>query len=229
MKYGKIVQGKLDRRVNRFIAEVFINGTKEKVHVKNTGRLKELLRTDAEVLLELSDNPNRKTRFSLIAVMKNGSWVNVDSQAPNVVAFEALKSGKIVEFGLVESVKKEVTFGDSRFDLYYEKDNQSGFIEIKGVTLEKNGIAMFPDAPTSRGTKHVLELVKAVSEGYVGSILFVVQMKGCHGFAPNREMDPALADALKQASRLGVQILAYDTVVKADELVLDQPLPVTLV
>jgi sugar fermentation stimulation protein A len=228
MKYGKIVHGRLDRRINRFIAEVFINGTKEKVHIKNTGRLKELLQPDTEVLLEISDNPNRKTRFSLIAAFTNGRWVNVDSQAPNLLAFETLKAGKMKEFGKVKSVKREVTYGDSRFDLYFEKDDVKGFIEVKGVTLEKNGIALFPDAPTSRGTKHVLELAKAVHEGYNGAVLFVVQMKGCRAFAPNREMDGAFADALLQASREGVQILAYDSIVKEDELVLGGPLPVNL-
>lgn len=227
MKYGKIVHGRLERKVNRFIAEVLINGIKEEVHIKNTGRLKELLKPDTKVLQELSDNPNRKTKFSLIAADKNGSWVNIDSQAPNAVAFEALKAGEIAEFGLVQTVKREVTFGDSRFDLYFEKDNQKGFIEVKGVTLEKNGIALFPDAPTSRGTKHVLELIKAVQEGYTAAILFVVQMKGCSSFAPNIEMDNGFADALLQASRQGVQILAYDSIVKEDELILDQPIPIS--
>lgn len=228
MKYGKIVHGRLCRRVNRFIAEVFINGIKEQAHIKNTGRLKELLIPDAEVLLELKTNPGRKTRFSLIAAAKNGSWVNVDSQAPNTIAFEALKVGQLAEFGLVKSVKREVPFGDSRFDLYFEKGNEKGFIEVKGVTLEENGIALFPDAPTSRGTKHVLELAEAVHEGYTGAILFVVQMKGCRAFAPHREMDAAFADAILQASQQGVQILAYDSIVKEDELVLAGPLPVTL-
>lgn len=229
MKYGEVVHGRLNKRVNRFIAEVFINGIKEQVHIKNTGRLKELLQHDAEVLLELSENPNRKTRFSLIAVDKNGSWVNVDSQAPNAVAFEALKDGKLTEFGLVKSVKREVTYGASRFDLYFEKDDEKGFIEVKGVTLEKSGIALFPDAPTSRGTKHILELVKAAHEGYTSAILFVVQMKGCHAFTPNREMDAAFTEALLHASQQGVQILAYDSIVKEDELILNQPLPVSLV
>lgn len=228
MKYRKIVHGRLDKRINRFIAEVFISGVRETVHIKNTGRLKELLQHNVEVLLEESDNPNRKTRFSLIAAAKNGGWVNVDSQAPNQTAFEALEVGKIQEIGCVNSLKREVTFGASRFDLYFEKQNEKGFIEVKGVTLEKNGVALFPDAPTSRGAKHVLELAKAVHEGYTGAILFVVQMKGCHAFSPNREMDPAFTAALFQAASEGVQILAYDAIVKEDELVLDQPLPVYL-
>lgn len=233
MKYGKMVSGLLVRKVNRFIAEVIIDDdetAKEQVHIKNTGRLKELLQPGAEVLLEQSDNPNRKTRFSLIVVAKNGSWVNIDSQAPNAVAFEALKAGKLAEeFGLVELIKREVTYGDSRFDLYFENGDTKGFIEVKGVTLEENGMALFPDAPTARGTKHVLELAKAVHVGYTAAILFVIQMKGCRGFAPHREMDPAFADALLEASRQGVRILAYDSIVKEDEIALGEKVLVDLI
>ncbi|WP_110930711.1 DNA/RNA nuclease SfsA [Paenibacillus bouchesdurhonensis] len=228
MKYGKVVHGRLVRRVNRFIAEVIIDGLKEQVHIKNTGRLKELLQPEAEVLLERSDNPNRRTRYSLIAAAKHGAWVNIDSQAPNTVAFEAFKEGRIKEFGGLPSIRREVAYKNSRFDLYVEQDGRKGFVEVKGVTLESNGIALFPDAPTSRGTKHVLELIQAIHEGYSGTILFVVQMKGCHAFMPNREMDPAFANALLEASRHGVQILAYDSIVKEDELILDQVLPVYL-
>ncbi|MBB6447086.1 DNA/RNA nuclease SfsA [Bacillus benzoevorans] len=228
MRYGKIVQGILERKANRFIAEVYINGVKEQVHIKNTGRLKELLQPGAEVLLELSDNPKRKTRYSLISVVNNGNLVNIDSQAPNAVAFEALKAGKLEEFGFVLKAKREVTYGDSRFDLYFEKEAEKGFIEVKGVTLVNNGAALFPDAPTSRGTKHVLELARAVQEGYSCAILFVVQMKGCRVFAPFREMDFAFADALLHAYQKGVQILAYDSIVSEDELVLNQPVPVDL-
>lgn len=228
LKYRKVVQGRLDRKVNRFIAEVFIEGIKEQVHIKNTGRLTELMQPDTEVLLEWSDNPKRKTRYSLIAVDKNGRWVNIDSQAPNAVAYEALKDGKLQEFGTVNLVKREVTFGDSRFDLYFEKGGEKGFIEVKGVTLEENGMALFPDAPTARGTKHVLELVKAVQEGYTCAILFVVQMKGCRSFAPNSLMDEPFTKALLEASRQDVQILAYDSIVTENGLVLDQPIPVCL-
>lgn len=215
-------------RLNRFIAEVFVGGVKERVHIKNTGRLKELLLPDAEVLLEASGNPSRLTRYSLIAVAKEGRWVNIDSQAPNVAAFEAVLAGKIAELGPIVKVKREVTYGDSRFDLYYEHDRGQGFVEVKGVTLEQEGVAMFPDAPTVRGTKHVLEMARAVREGYAGAILFLVQMKGCHSFTPHRQMDEALADALREASCQGVRILAYDAVVTENELRLDQPLPVIL-
>ena len=228
MKYKQIIQGKLKKRVNRFIAEVFIDGTVEQVHVKNTGRLKELLIPDVEVLLEVSDNPNRKTKYSLIAVNKKGNWVNIDSQAPNEVAFEALKEGKLVELGSVRTLKREVTFGDSRFDLYFEQEEHKGFMEVKGVTLEKNGFVTFPDAPTARGTKHVLELNKAVQAGYKGVILFVVQLKGCQAFTPNKDLDPSFADALIEASRNGVQILCYDSIVRENELVLNESIPVVL-
>lgn len=228
MKYEKIVHGQFNQRINRFIAEVTIDGVKERVHIKNTGRLKELFLPGTDVLLEETNNPNRKTRFSLTAVMKEGRWVNIDSQAPNKVAFEAIQDGKIAEIGEVATVKREVTYGASRFDLYFEQGDQKGFIEVKGVTLEKEGIAMFPDAPTTRGTKHVVELAKAIEEGYKCAILLVVQLKGCKEFVPNRETDPAFADALLQAAEAGVQILAYDTVVTEDELVLDQAIPVNL-
>lgn len=255
MKYGTIVHGRLNRRINRFMAEVFVNGVNEQVHVKNTGRLKELLLPGAEVLLEASDQlsqpgqlvqpgqsgckpdrkTGRKTRFSLVGVLKDGRLVNVDSLAPNRVAFEALRAGKLAEIGAVTSVRREVVFGDSRFDLYFEQEQSGlvevspkGFVEVKGVTLENDGTAMFPDAPTLRGTKHVLGLVNAVREGYAGLILFVVQMGGCSAFAPYREMDPAFADALLYASRQGVRILAYDAEVAEDELTLGVPLPVRL-
>lgn len=228
MKYGKMIKASLVRKVNRFIAEVFIDGELETVHIKNTGRLQELLQPEAEVLLELSDNPKRKTRYSLISVVKQGNLVNIDSQAPNKVVFEALKEGVLREFGEVRAVKKEVIFADSRFDLYFETRHDKGFIEVKGVTLEDNGVAMFPDAPTERGKKHVLELIKATEEGFRCVLLFVVQMKGCRVFVPNVAMDPSFAEALLQASRQGVEILAYDCLVREDELLLDQPVPVRL-
>ncbi|WP_374723344.1 DNA/RNA nuclease SfsA [Calidifontibacillus erzurumensis] len=228
MKYGKIVSGTFIRRVNRFMAEVFVNGTKEVVHIKNTGRLQELLHPNVEVLLEYKSSPNRKTKFSLISVVKNNRWVNIDSQAPNTVVYEALRAGKVIEFGYVNEVKREVKYGNSRFDLSLKKDDQQCFIEVKGVTLEQNGVAMFPDAPTKRGTKHVLELVNAVQNGFDGVILFVVQMEGCMFFTPHKEMDWEFADALKFATSNGVKILAYDSIVNEDELILKGPIPVQL-
>ncbi|BDH60252.1 sugar fermentation stimulation protein SfsA [Lysinibacillus sp. PLM2] len=228
MKYRSIIHGKFYKRLNRFIAEVYIDGIKERVHIKNTGRLKELFIPETAVLLEESDNPDRKTKYSLVAIDKDGRWVNIDSQAPNKVVYEAMNEGKIVEFGIPTHLKREVTYGASRFDLYYEKDGQKGFIEVKGVTLEKEGIAMFPDAPTIRGAKHVLELSKAQQEGYQNAILLVVQLKGCREFTPNRETDPAFAEALLLAHQAGVQILAYDTIVAEDGLKIDHSIPVKL-
>lgn len=228
MKYGEIVHGCFEKRLNRFIAEVFINGVKMRVHIKNTGRLKELLQPGVKVLLEVSDNPNRRTKYSLIAVEKNNMWINIDSQAPNTIVFDALQNGDIVEISNLQLVKREVTYGASRFDIYYENDKEQGFIEVKGVTLEKSGVAIFPDAPTAGGTKHVLELIEAVREGYGAVILFLVQMKGCYVFRLHTEMDPAFADAIHKASKEGVRILAYDCVVKEDELILGQPVSVKL-
>lgn len=226
MKYGEIIHGKFQSRLNRFIAEVLIEGVLEKVHVKNTGRLKELLLPNADVLLERSSNPNRKTKYSLIAVKKQNLWVNIDSQAPNAVAFSALNDGKISEFGKPTTVKREVSFGNSRFDLFVNNGKEKGFIEVKGVTLEKGGFAMFPDAPTTRGTKHVFELIEAVKAGYAGTVLFIVQMEGCHTFIPNSEMDLSFSNALKEAAQKGVRIIAYDTIVKENQLIIGKRIPV---
>lgn len=228
MKYKKVIHGRFNKRVNRFIAEVFINGVKERVHIKNTGRLDELLRPNIEVLLEKSDNPKRKTKYSLIAVNKNSRWINIDSQAPHTVIYETLKTGALPEFANVRYVKREVMYRDSRFDLYVETDDKRGFIEVKGVTLAKNGIAMFPDAPTTRGVKHVLELIEAMREGYSAAVVFIVQMKGCWAFTPHAEIDQKFSNTLWDASQQGVKILAYDTIVKADELRLNKALPVYL-
>lgn len=223
-----MISGRFIRRVNRFIAEVLIDGKEEKVHIKNTGRLRELLRPDATVLLEVSDNPNRKTKYSLISVEKEGRLVNIDSQVPNTVVYEALQAGKIPQFPKFHTLKREVTYGNSRFDLYFETEHKKGFIEVKGVTLENQGIAKFPDAPTTRGTKHILELIKATEEGYKGVIFFVIQMKGCHLFQPNQQMDQFFSEALKEAANKGVQILAYDSIVNDSEIVIDQQIPIEL-
>lgn len=228
MQYGTVITGVLHRKVNRFIAEVIIDGVMEHVHIKNTGRLKELLVPGAEVVMELSTNPNRKTKFSLIAVWKYSRLVNIDSQAPNRVVLEAIREGRMKELGKVDVLKREVSYGDSRFDFYYEKGSEKGFIEVKGVTLEERGLAMFPDAPTVRGTKHVQELIKAKKEGYQATIIFVVQMKGCNRLIPHFKMDEAFANVLVSAAECGVQVLAYDTVVKEDELTIDQAVLVSL-
>ena len=226
MKYKKVAEGIFLKRPNRCIAQVLIDGEEETVHVKNTGRCKELLVSGARILLEDGrDNPNRKTKYSLISVWKGDMLVNMDSQAPNAAAFIGIKENKVKEIQNLTHLKREVTFGNSRFDLYFEALDddtlQKGFIEVKGVTLESDGICMFPDAPTERGTKHVLEMVEAVKQGYRGVILFIVQMKGPSLFKLNWEMDRAFAEAVQFASENGVEVLVYDAVVEKDEIILD--------
>lgn len=230
MIYKKVIEAIFLKRPNRFIAQVLIDGKEEIVHVKNTGRCKELLLPGARVILEdCSHNPNRKTKYSLIAVWKGDMLVNMDSQVPNAVIFDALKTNKIPEFQKLEFIKREVTFGDSRFDIYFESPMEKGFIEIKGVTLEDNGIAMFPDAPTTRGTKHVLEMIEAVREGYRGVILFLIQMKGPNLFRLNWQMDKEFSKAVNLASKNGVEILAYDSIVRNNSISIDKPIEIDLI
>ena len=228
MEYRKMIEARFLRRVNRFTAFVELNGQEEMVHVKNTGRCKELLLEGARVFLEEADKEGRKTKYSLIAVYKGDVLVNMDSQAPNQMAAEALAEGKIKEIGEVEFLKREVKYENSRFDLYYQKGNQKGFIEVKGVTLEENSVAKFPDAPTERGAKHLRELIKAKQEGYEAAVLFVIQMKGIKEFRPNEERDPAFTAALREASAAGVKILAYDCQVEVGKVWMENQIPVIL-
>lgn len=223
MKYQNIIEGVFIDRPNRFIANVKIAGEVHKVHVKNTGRCKELLLPGARIFLEKANNLNRKTQFSLIGVYKDNMLINMDSQAPNQVVEEALREGRIKEIGKVDLLKRESRFGDSRFDFYYEKDGQAGYIEVKGVTLELDGIAMFPDAPTQRGAKHIRELIKAKEMGLNAAVIFVVQLSPATFFTPNWRQDMAFYEALKQAEAAGVTILAYDCFVSSDELRLQAP------
>lgn len=228
MEYGNMVEARFLRRVNRFTAFVELNGQEEMVHVKNTGRCKELLLEGARVFLEEADKEGRKTKYSLIAVYKGDMLVNMDSQAPNQMAAEALAEGKIEEIGEVGFLKREVNYENSRFDLFYQKGEKKGFIEVKGVTLEENGIAKFPDAPTERGAKHLRELIKAKEEGYEAAALFVIQMKGVQEFRPNEERDKNFTAALKEATKAGVKILAYDCRVQVGKVYIDQKVPVNL-
>lgn len=226
MRYGQIVHGTFVRRLNRFMAEAAIDGQTERVHVKNTGRLRELLVPGATVSLQVSDNPVRKTRHSLIAVKAGDDWVNIDSQAPNAVVEEALKRGLVAGWEKFGRIKREAAYGRSRFDFYVEDGHEQGFIEVKGVTLAQGGIALFPDAPTERGTKHVQALADLVDEGYRGLVLFLIQRKGCRLFRPHREMDAAFADALRTAVRRGVEVAAYDASVSDGEMAFGIPVPV---
>lgn len=226
---NKIREGRFLSRPNRFLAEVELPEGVETVHVKNTGRCRELLVPGARVFLEESGNPGRKTRYSLVAVYKGHMLVNMDSQAPNAVAAEALTEGRLRELGPVVLVRREKKYGGSRFDIYYEKEcGQKGFLEVKGVTLEEDGIAMFPDAPTERGAKHLLELAEAAKEGYEAAVLFLIQMKGPKVFRPHTERDPVFAAALRQAAAAGVRVLAYDCRVWEKGFWLDAPVKVEL-
>ena len=226
MKYNHIVQGEFLERPNRFIAYVNIAGKKETVHVKNTGRCKELLLPGAEVYLEKSDNPDRKTQYDLIGVKKGEMLVNMDSQAPNKVVEEWLRAGGL--FPDVVAVKPETFYGNSRFDFYIETASEQIFMEVKGVTLEENGVVRFPDAPSERAVKHVEELIKAREEGYQVYVLFVIQMEEAAYFTPNEDTHPEFARALEAAAARGVHILAYNCLVTPDSLTLHKPVPVHL-
>lgn len=231
MKYNKVIKSKFIERPNRFIAYCEVENNTEKVHVKNTGRCRELLIPGCDVYLEESDNPNRKTRYSLIAVQKGKRLINMDSQVPNKVVIEALKNKKIILPGLDEDIKfikPEKTYGKSRFDIYLETENNKVFVEIKGATLEVDDIVMFPDAKTERGVKHINELVEASKEGYKCYIIFVIQMEDVLYFTPNNKMHKELGEALVEAENKGVYVLAYDTIVRPDSLEIDKRIKVIL-
>lgn len=220
MKYSNIVSGIFINRLNRFIAHVLIDGKVEEVHVKNTGRCKEILTEGTKVYLQKSDNPNRKTKYSLISAYKGPVLINIDSQIPNEIVYKSINSNRIPELRNVDLLKKEVKCNNSRFDLYYEKKELKGFIEVKGVTLEIDGVSMFPDAPTERGTKHVLEMIEAKEKGYDNYIFFLIQMPDIQYFKPNEKMDPNFSSALIRAKEAGVNILAYNCKVTEDEIML---------
>lgn len=226
MRYENIVKAQFIDRPNRFIAHCLVNGNVETVHVKNTGRCKELLIPNATVYLEKSNNPNRKTQYDLIAVEKGKILINMDSQSPNKAAKEWLEQGGYLSNPTL--VRPETKYGNSRFDFYIEKENEKAFVEVKGVTLECNGVACFPDAPTSRGTKHLNELISANKEGYKTAVLFVIQMKGCKKFMPNDITDKTFSDTLREAKKSGVNIIAMDCVVKPDSMVISEEIKVEL-
>lgn len=213
MKYNKTIHGQFCSRTNRFVAEVMINGKQETVHVKNTGRCKELLLPGTEVVLENSDNPSRKTKYDLICVYKeNLGWVNIDSQAPNKVVKEWLAKQDY------DMIRPEYSIGNSRIDFYMEKDGQKYLMEVKGCTLEIDGIGYFPDAPTERGVKHLRELQKAAQKGYQCYVAFVIQMEGIHEVRPNVKTHPEFGVALEEARQAGVQVLCLGCTVGENEL-----------
>ena len=224
MHYVSIRKGSFIERPNRFIAYIDIEGKKETVHVKNTGRCAELLVPGAPVYVQETDNPARKTRWDLIAVEKGKRMVNMDSQIPNKLVEEWLREGNLFEE--ITRIRPEYTYGSSRFDLYVEADGKKIFIEVKGVTLEEDGVVRFPDAPSERAVKHVEELKSAVREGYEAYVFFVVQMKGVRYFTPNMDTHPAFGEALFRASKAGVHILAYDCETGKDYIHIEDEVPV---
>ncbi|MBM6723558.1 DNA/RNA nuclease SfsA [Pseudoflavonifractor phocaeensis] len=226
MQYQRIEKGRFLSRPNRFIAHVELDGRTEVVHVKNTGRCRELLIPGATVYLEKSDNPARKTQYDLIAVEKGTLLVNMDAQAPNHVFREWAEAGNFQE-GLT-LLRPETTWGDSRFDFYWEAGDRRGFVEVKGVTLEEDGHACFPDAPTERGVKHLNELARCQADGYEAAVCFVLQMAGMKDFAPNDRTHPAFGDALRQAAQAGVRIMARECIVTLDSLTIGAAVPVLL-
>lgn len=231
MNYNKVIEAKFIERPNRFIAYCEYLGEVYKVHVKNTGRCRELLIPGCSVYLEESDNPNRKTKYSLIGVKKGERLINMDSQVPNKVVQEALINNKIILPNLEEDIlliKPEKTYGNSRFDIYLETNSEKVFIEIKGVTLEENDIVKFPDAKTERGVKHINELIEATNDGYKCYIIFVVQMEGVKYFTPNNEMHKELGEALINAQKSGVKVLAYDSIVTESSIEIKEEVKVVL-
>ena len=225
MKYGEMIPGRFCTRPNRFVAHVELKGQEEICHVKNTGRCRELLLPGARGWCRFDGNPERKTHYDLIAVEKAGRLINMDSQAPNQTAAEWLSAGGL---GEVEALWREWTHGDSRFDFSFLQGGRRCFLEVKGVTLEEDGVVRFPEAPTLRGPTHFMGLAPAAAAGYGASVLFVIQLGNVKYFAPNDRTDPAFGAALRKAAASGVQILAMDCIVTPDSMALDRPVPVHL-
>lgn len=226
MHYKNVVSGYFLDRPNRFIAHVETTDGVQTVHVKNTGRCKELLTPRALVYLAKGTNPKRKTAYDLIAVQKGDLLVNMDAQAPNHVFAEWVRAGGFYQDVL--AIHSEYYFGESRLDFCLETPQGLHFVEVKGVTLEENGEARFPDAPTERGVKHIRELQRAVEQGHKATLFFVLQMEGMHSVAPNDKTHPAFGAALREAAASGVEVCAYDCAVTPDSLMIRQPVPVLL-
>lgn len=225
MRYDNVHPAVFLSRPNRFIAHCVVNGQMEICHVKNTGRCKELLLPGATVYVQRAANPNRSTKYDLIAVEKNNRLINMDSQIPNAVFREWAASGGIPGLTLIKS---EQTHGASRFDFYLEADGQPAFVEVKGVTLEEDGVAMFPDAPTERGVKHVEELCRCVTQSFQAMLVFIIQMEGVRYFTPNDRTHPAFGATLRRAADAGVSLLALDCLVAPDAIVANQPVEIKL-
>lgn len=230
MKYKNVISATFIERPNRFIAICDIDGETVKAHVRNTGRCRELLISGVKVYLEISDQEKRKTGYTLIAVEKGDRLVNIDSIAPNKVVLEALKNGQMQLLNSENTtlIKTEKRYYDSRFDFYLETSSKKTFIEVKGVTLEDNNVALFPDAPTERGIKHIRELVKAVYEGYEAYIVFIVQMRGVSSFSPNIKTHPEFGFELRKAFEAGVHVICFDCYIGNDNILLGDPIPVVV-
>lgn len=231
MQYASVIRGQFCSRPNRFLAVVRIGGQEEIVHVKNTGRCRELLIPECTVYLSRSDNPNRKTKYDLIAVEKQREGkppllINLDSQIPNAAAAEWLETGSLFSANAV--FRREVTHGSSRFDFSIMDGNIQSFLEVKGVTLEQDGIALFPDAPTLRGVKHLQELTACQQAEIPAYLLLVIQMKEIRAFRPNDAMHPQFGKALRRAAAAGVTLLARDCIVTPDSITIDAPVPIQL-
>lgn len=225
VRYENMRAGLFLERPNRFIARVELDGRLETVHVKNTGRCRELLPPGARVWCQESANPARKTKFDLIAVEKGARLINMDSQAPNQAAREWLSGGGL---GNLEGLRSETVHGDSRFDFSFIRDGRPCFLEVKGCTLEEDGICAFPDAPTDRGRKHLLGLKRAAEAGFGAYVLFVVQMADVRFLRPNDATDPAFGRALREAAAAGVEVLAMDCHVTPEEMTIRRAVPVRL-
>ena len=231
MQYASVIRGQFCSRPNRFLAVVRIGGQEEIVHVKNTGRCRELLIPECTVYLSRSDNPNRKTKYDLIAMEKQREGkppllINLDSQIPNAAAAEWLETGSLFSANAV--FRREVTHGSSRFDFSIMDGNIQSFLEVKGVTLEQDGIALFPDAPTLRGVKHLQELTACQQAEIPAYLLLVIQMKEIRAFRPNNAMHPQFGEALRRAAAAGVTLLARDCIVTPDSITIDAPVPIQL-
>jgi len=226
MRYQNIHKAVFLSRPNRFIARVLLDGEELTVHVKNTGRCRELLVPGCTVYLEKSPNSERKTAFDLVAVEKGKRLINMDAQAPNKLFAEWAQAGHFIP-GLT-LLRPETFFENSRFDFYWEAGARKGFVEVKGCTLEEDGWTYFPDAPTERGVKHLHELVRAREQGYAAAVCFVIQMADVEGFSPNDSTHPAFGDALRAAARAGVDVLAYACHVEPEEVYITQKVPIKL-
>ena len=225
MRYANMVPGIFRNRPNRFIAHVEIDGKEQVVHVKNTGRCRELLVPGAMVWCQHSDNPARKTQYDLITVRKGQRLINMDSQAPNTAAREWLESGGL---GKIDNLRQETVYRDSRFDFSFTREGRTCFLEVKGVTLEENGVCAFPDAPTQRGAKHLRGLAEAARQGYGAYVLFVIQMADVKYLHPNDRTDPDFGAALREAAAQGVKVLAVTCQISENEMMISGSVPVHL-